>query len=142
MLQVICRTSNRFFVGLPLCQLPSVFQRIRFEHLFRPGPGLPRPREPGGDGRSRESTVDQLFACLLATVGDPHLHPFLIYIGRRTFGPFISSLNSNMRRADKHLTPLVAERLRKMEELGKDWPGKPVQFFSCCSIYGNSTNSA
>jgi hypothetical protein len=34
-----------------------------------------------------------------------------------------------MRRAEKHLTPLVAERLRKMEELGKDWPGKPVQFF-------------
>ncbi|KAK7031683.1 cytochrome P450 monooxygenase 51 [Favolaschia claudopus] len=93
MLQVICRTSNRFFVGLPLCRDPDYLALMN--------------------------------SVAMDVVVKAQLINFLPAFLRPTFGPWIASLNTNMRRAQKHLTPLVAERLKKMEELGKDWPGKP-----------------
>ncbi|KAJ6457419.1 cytochrome P450 [Mycena vitilis] len=98
MLQVICRTSNRFFVGLPLCRNPDYL-----------------------------ALVNQV---AMDVVVKAQLINFLPAFLRPTLGPFISSLNNNMRRAENHLTPLVAERLKKMEELGKDWPGKPNDLIS------------
>lgn len=35
-----------------------------------------------------------------------------------------------MRRARKHLAPLVAARLRDEEEHGADWPDRPVRAFT------------
>ena len=32
----------------------------------------------------------------------------------------------SMRRADKHLRPIIEERLRQFDEYGKDWSDKPV----------------
>ncbi|KAJ7068908.1 cytochrome P450 [Mycena belliarum] len=93
MMQVICRTSNRFFVGLPLCRNPDYLALN--------------------------------IGVAMDVVVKAQLINFLPAFLRPTFGPLISSLKSNMRRASKHLTPLVAERLKKMDELGKDWPGKP-----------------
>ncbi|KAJ6568361.1 cytochrome P450 [Mycena vulgaris] len=98
MMQVICRTSNRFFVGLPLCRNPDYLALN--------------------------------IGVAMDVVVKAQLINFLPAFLRPTFGPFISSLKSNMRRASKHLTPLVAERLKKMEELGKDWPGKPNDLIS------------
>ncbi|KAJ7780167.1 cytochrome P450 [Mycena maculata] len=99
MLQVICRTSNRFFVGLPLCRNPDYLALN--------------------------------IGVAMDVVMKAQLINFLPAFLRPTLGPFISSLNNNMRRASKHLTPLVAERLKKMEESGgKDWPGRPNDLIS------------
>ncbi|KAJ7498063.1 cytochrome P450 [Mycena galericulata] len=98
MMQVICRTSNRFFVGLPLCRNPDYLALN--------------------------------IGVAMDVVVKAQLINFLPAFLRPTLGPFISSLNSNMRRASKHLTPLVAERLKKREDLGKDWPGKPNDLIS------------
>ncbi|KAJ7036533.1 cytochrome P450 [Mycena alexandri] len=99
MLQVICRTSNRFFVGLPLCRDPDYLALMN--------------------------------SVAMDVVVKAQLINFLPAFLRPTLGPLIASLNSNMRRAGKHLTPLVAERLKKMEEVGsKDWPGKPNDLIS------------
>ncbi|KAJ7233059.1 cytochrome P450 [Mycena rebaudengoi] len=97
-LQVIARTTNRFFVGLPLCRNPDYL------------------------ALNIGVAVDVVVKAQLIN--------FLPAFLRPTLGPFISSMKSNLRRAENHLTPLVAERLRKMEELGKDWPGKPNDLIS------------
>jgi hypothetical protein len=46
----------------------------------------------------------------------------------RLVAPFISSKDRSFAVALQTLGPLVAERLAKEDELGPDWPGKPVRF--------------
>jgi hypothetical protein len=38
----------------------------------------------------------------------------------------------------KHLGAIIEDRLKKAEEYGKDWPGKPVRIF-VCRITGSIT---
>ncbi|KAF7309424.1 Cytochrome P450 [Mycena indigotica] len=98
MMQVIARTSNRMFVGLPLCR--------------------------------NEDYLALNIGVAMDVVVKAQLINFLPAFLRPTLGPWISSLRSNMRRASKHLTPLVAERLRLLEEHGKDWPERPNDLIS------------
>lgn len=51
---------------------------------------------------------------------------FLASFVERILGPWISPLKKYLRRADQHLGVLVTERLRTEEELGNNYPGRPV----------------
>ncbi|KAI0059479.1 cytochrome P450 [Artomyces pyxidatus] len=41
------------------------------------------------------------------------------------FAPFIAGLPSHTRRQMKHISPIIEERRKKIEELGDDWEDKP-----------------
>ncbi|KAJ7122773.1 cytochrome P450 [Mycena epipterygia] len=97
-MQVICRTSNRLFVGLPLCR-NSDYLNLNFEF-----------------------TISVVVAAQMINILPGFLRPIL--------GPWISPLKKYLRRADKHLGVLVAERLRMEEELGNNYPDRPNDLIS------------
>jgi hypothetical protein len=53
-------------------------------------------------------------------------HTILDWVVDRIVGNFIAKKPSHIKRAMKHLAPIIEERLRKEKEYGKDWPSKPV----------------
>ncbi|KAF7317664.1 Cytochrome P450 [Mycena kentingensis (nom. inval.)] len=105
MMRIIARTSNRMFVGLPLCR--------------------------------NEDYLALNIGVAMDVVVKAQLINFLPAFLRPTLGPLISLLRSNMRRASKHLTPLVAERLKQVEMHGKDWPEKPNDLISWLIDYAD-----
>ncbi|KAJ6627498.1 cytochrome P450 [Mycena sp. CBHHK59/15] len=92
-MQIVCRTSNRLFVGLPLCREPDYIKL----------------------------NVDFAMDVIISGQFINMLPAFL----RPTFGPLLSPRKRILRRASKHLAPIVAERLRKDAELGKKYVDKP-----------------
>ncbi|KAJ7122772.1 cytochrome P450 [Mycena epipterygia] len=93
MMQIVCRTSNRLFVGLPLCRDPD-FIKLNVEYA-----------------------MDVIIAGQFINMLPAFLRP--------TIGPLLSPRKKILRRADKHLTPVVAERFRKETELGEKYTDKP-----------------
>ncbi|KAJ7873317.1 cytochrome P450 [Mycena olivaceomarginata] len=89
MMQIVCRTSNRLFVGLPLCRDPD-FIKLNVEYA-----------------------MDVIIAGQLINMLPAFLRP--------TIGPLLSPRKRILRRASKHLTPVVAERFRKEQELGEKY---------------------
>ncbi|KAJ7667675.1 cytochrome P450 [Mycena polygramma] len=88
MMQIVCRTSNRLFVGLPLCRDPD-FIKLNVDYA-----------------------MDVIIAGQMINM-------------LPTIGPLLSPRKKIMRRAGKHLTPVIEERLRKQEELGDKYTDKP-----------------
>ncbi|KAF9067174.1 cytochrome P450, partial [Rhodocollybia butyracea] len=93
-MEIVSRTSNRYFVGLPLCRNPDyVNLNIHFTIDAFAGANTLR-RYPG----------------------------FLKPIVRQS----LTKVSACMARAEKHLGPLIRERLAKEDEYGTaDWPDKP-----------------
>ncbi|KAJ7047698.1 cytochrome P450 [Mycena alexandri] len=98
MMQIVCRTSNRLFVGLPLCRDPDFIKL----------------------------NVDYAMEVIIAGQMINMLPAFL----RPTIGPLLSPRKKILRRASKHLTPVVAERLQKADELGDKYTDKPNDLIS------------
>ncbi|KAJ7937288.1 cytochrome P450 [Mycena leptocephala] len=97
-LQIVARTSNRVFVGLPLCREQKYLDLILnyTETVFTRG------------------TIISLLPAFLKPI----------------LGPLISTRKSSIRCALKFLGPMIDERLRKEEECGPDWPGRPHDLIS------------
>ncbi|KAG7093467.1 hypothetical protein E1B28_007143 [Marasmius oreades] len=99
MAKIICRASNRFFVGLPLCR--------------------------------NEDYIDLNvgFAMQVAISGQLiGLFPDFI---KPIAGKILSPLPRNLKRANKHLGPLIQERFSQEKEYGTtDWPDKPNDLLS------------
>ncbi|KAH6912145.1 cytochrome P450 [Coprinopsis sp. MPI-PUGE-AT-0042] len=98
LIPIICRTTNRLFVGLPLCRNPE-WIRINCTltiHIFNAG-----------------NTLNKL--------------PGLL---RPIVGRWISFYDREAKIAQKHLAPLVDERMRKEEELGRKYEGRPNDMIS------------
>ncbi|TCD68632.1 hypothetical protein EIP91_010287 [Steccherinum ochraceum] len=93
MMKVVCRTSNRIFVGAPLCRDPD-YRELNIEF-----------------------TVDVVKAALTINMFPHFLRPLA--------GRLLTPVPSKIRRAERHLKPLIEERYRMQEELGKDYDGKP-----------------
>ncbi|KAJ6516233.1 cytochrome P450 [Mycena sanguinolenta] len=93
MMQIVCRTSNRLFVGLPLCRDPD-FIKLNVDYA-----------------------MDVIIAGQLINMLPSFLRP--------TIGPFLSPRKRILRRASKHLTPVVEERFRREKELGDKYTDKP-----------------
>ncbi|KAJ7507426.1 cytochrome P450 [Mycena galericulata] len=93
MMQIVCRTSNRLFVGLPLCRDPDFIQlNVAY-------------------------AMDVIISAQLINMLPAFLRP--------TIGPLLSPRKRILRRASKHLTPVVAERFRKENELGDKYTDRP-----------------
>ncbi|KAE9393372.1 cytochrome P450 [Gymnopus androsaceus JB14] len=98
-MKIISRTSNRVFVGAPLC------------------------RDPDYINLNIEFTVD-------AVNGAQTLHrcPTIL---KPIVCQFMTNVPTGVKRATKHLEPLILERLQKEEEYGSsEWPGKPNDLIS------------
>ncbi|KAJ7477066.1 cytochrome P450 [Mycena galericulata] len=93
MMQIVCRTSNRLFVGLPSCRDPDFIQlNVAY-------------------------AMDVIISAQLINMLPAFLRP--------TIGPLLSPRKRILRRASKHLTPVVAERFRKENELGDKYTDRP-----------------
>ncbi|KAL4070778.1 cytochrome P450 [Scleroderma citrinum] len=97
-MKVTCRTSNRIFVGLPICQ-SAEFEELQSKFALQV--------------MTRASLMN-LFPTLL--------HPLI--------GRLLTNTPSSLRRCMALLKPIVDERLRNEELLGKNWPGKPRDVIS------------
>ncbi|KAF4600637.1 hypothetical protein EYR38_005280 [Pleurotus pulmonarius] len=92
-MQVVCRTSNRLFVGLPLCRDPDYCDlNITF-------------------------TMDVFIRGALLSSMPLFIRPFI--------GPLMSPMPSTFKRTEKHLQPLLVQRIEDDETLGKDRPDRP-----------------
>ncbi|KAG5651711.1 hypothetical protein H0H81_007716 [Sphagnurus paluster] len=97
-MQIVCRTSNRMFVGLPLCRnLDYRSINITF-------------------------TIDVMKAAQMINLFPNILKPLA--------GRFFSNVPTTVKRAMRHLEPIILERLHQEEQYGKEWPGKPNDFLS------------
>ncbi|KAH8092525.1 cytochrome P450 [Cristinia sonorae] len=97
-MKVVCRTTNRIFVGLPLCRDPD-YRELNIEF-----------------------TVDVVKAA--ATI---NLFPHFL---RPLAGRVLTPVPSKIRRAERHLRPIIEQRYKMMEELGPDYEGKPNDMLS------------
>ncbi|KAH6904042.1 cytochrome P450 [Coprinopsis sp. MPI-PUGE-AT-0042] len=98
LIPIICRTTNRLFVGLPLCRNPD-WIRINCTltvHIFNAG-----------------NTLNKLPGFF-----------------RPIVGRWISIYDKEAKIVQKHLTPLVEERMRQEEALGKKYEGRPNDMIS------------
>lgn len=130
-MQVVARTSNRIFVGLPLCaQYTSLPISPETDVVSRPEPGILRPCNrlhhshfyPGHDHQPPPKNSQ--------AVRSPLDYFFWNIDGRRgarILGPLISTRKSTGRRAMRFLGSMLTERLEKEAELGSEWEGKPVR---------------
>ncbi|GLB35443.1 putative cytochrome p450 [Lyophyllum shimeji] len=97
-MKIVCRTSNRLFVGLPLC------------------------RDPDFLSLNVEFTVDVMKAANIINLFPNFLKPIA--------GRLFSNVPKAMRRAQRHLRPIIEERLRQEERHGKEWPERPDDYLS------------
>ncbi|KAH7906708.1 cytochrome P450 [Hygrophoropsis aurantiaca] len=118
-MKVICRTSNRLFVGLPLCMYSSSPPLpLRFTAKFR----LPPFRSSAGRNAdwmdlNIEFTVDVLKGGIIINMFPEFLAPLV--------GKLFTNVPAGTRRAEKHLRPIIEERQRFIDEYGRDWADKP-----------------
>ncbi|KAF9486888.1 cytochrome P450 [Pleurotus eryngii] len=97
-MQVVCRTSNRLFVSLPLCRDPDYCDlNITF-------------------------TMDVFIRGTLLSSMPAFIRPLI--------GPLMSPMPSTFKRTEKHLQPLLVQRIEEDETLGKDRPDRPNDLIS------------
>ncbi|KAE9389794.1 cytochrome P450 [Gymnopus androsaceus JB14] len=97
--QIVGRTINRFFVGLPLC------------------------RDPDWLDLNTHFAVNVFISAQIINLFPGFLKPIA--------GHFLTRMPASMKRANKHLAPIIKDRLAKEEEYQtKDWPGKPNDLIS------------
>ncbi|KAF8335539.1 cytochrome P450 [Amanita rubescens] len=92
MMDIVCRTSNRMFVGLPLA------------------------RDPDFMSLNKEFTINVMKAFHIIN----QFPSFLRLIVSR-----FANVSNDIKRAMRHLKPLIKERLEQEAKHGKDWPNKP-----------------
>ncbi|GJJ08116.1 hypothetical protein Clacol_002324 [Clathrus columnatus] len=90
---LVCRVSNRTFVGLPLCREPEFIDlNVRF-------------------------TIDVVLTAKIINLFPDFLKPIV--------GRSLSRVRRGIQIGLKHLTPIIEERQKKIDEYGRDYPGKP-----------------
>ncbi|KAL0949752.1 hypothetical protein HGRIS_009790 [Hohenbuehelia grisea] len=98
LMNVVCRTSNRLFVGLPVCRDPDYIEiNTRF-------------------------TIDVFLTGTMINLFPKILHPIV--------GPLLSPMSRYYKRAEKHLGPIIEQRMREDEEQGVDRPDRPNDLVS------------
>ncbi|OBZ66897.1 Ent-kaurene oxidase [Grifola frondosa] len=110
-MQIVCRTSNRIFVGLPKC------------------------RDPDYNALNVQCTIDVVKAATTINLFPDILnrtYPFQWRDDLRRLrvslvaGRLFTKANASITRGVRHLEGMILERYRAMEEFGDDWPDKPV----------------
>ncbi|KAL0578544.1 hypothetical protein V5O48_003445 [Marasmius crinis-equi] len=99
MQRIICRASNRFFLGLPIC------------------------RDPDFIDLNVNYTMQVVLSAQFIGLFPQFLKPIV--------GNLLTPLRSSLKRAKRHLVPVIQERFDKEKEFGTaDWPGKPNDMLS------------
>ncbi|KAG2005639.1 cytochrome P450 [Coprinopsis cinerea AmutBmut pab1-1] len=98
LIPIVCRTSNRLFVGLPLCRNPE-YRRIQ-ENL----------------------TIHIFAAANFLNVLPAFMRPLV--------GRLITKFPADNKRLQKHLGPLINERIAMDEANGRKWEGRPNDLIS------------
>jgi len=97
--QIVGRTVNRFFVGLPLC------------------------RDPDWLDLNTHFAVNVFLSATIINIFPGFLKPIA--------GRLLTRMPASMKRAAKHLAPMIEERLMMEDQhQSKDWPGKPNDLIS------------
>ena len=107
---MICRATNRIFVGVPLCRdydyqtlnLTFAINVMKYGLII----GLfPEPLKP----------------CVVSSFRLPFTEARFSIVSR-----MLSNLPSQIQQQIEFIRPMVEERFAKMEEYGDDWDDKPV----------------
>lgn len=96
MREIICRTSSRVFVGLPLC------------------------RNADWIDLNSKFAVDVIKDANFLNIFPKVLRPFM--------AQFVPNTAKAIKQGMKHLGPIISERLKCMDEYGKEWSNKPNDF--------------
>ncbi|KAJ7577379.1 cytochrome P450 [Mycena floridula] len=110
-MQIISRTSNRLFVGLPLCKDAST------TIIFLPPEIVLAGRNLDFIALNIDFTLDAVKASTIINLFPSFLQPVA--------AKFLTNMASSTRRAVKHLGPIIQQRFDMEEQYGLDWPGKP-----------------
>ncbi|GAW00139.1 cytochrome p450 [Lentinula edodes] len=114
-MKIVSRTSNRYFVGLPLC------------------------RDPDYINLNIEYTIDAFNGAKTLQRFPTVLKPSVLHDPSSTFAEifasivrqFLTDVPTCLKRATKHIEPLIKERLQKEVDFGSsDWPDKPNDLIS------------
>ncbi|GLB33473.1 putative cytochrome p450 [Lyophyllum shimeji] len=97
-MKIVCRTSNRLFVGLPLCRNPD-YRSLNIEFTIYV---------------MKAAHIINLFPNILKPIA----------------GRVFTSVPASIKRATRHLRPIIEERLLQEEKHGKDWPEKPNDYIT------------
>lgn len=97
-MKIVCRTSNRLFVGLPLCR-NSDYCSLNIDF-----------------------TIDVIKAAHIINLFPNILKPLA--------GRLFSNVPTTIKRATRHLRPIIEERMLQERKYGKDWPGKPNDYLT------------
>ncbi|KAK7065021.1 cytochrome P450 [Favolaschia claudopus] len=84
--------------------------------------GLPLCRNKAYLSNNVEYTINVMRSAAIIGLFPPFLRPLI--------GPIVSGTSRSFQAAMKFLGPILEERLKKEEELGPDWPGKPNDLIS------------
>lgn len=125
---VISRTSNRVFIGLPLCTCRRACPADAT--LTAPAAG----RDPGYLDVSINSTLDFGAALRFLAIFPPALKPYA--------AKFISSVDRCVAQSLAHLGPTIEDRIRHVREFGDAWADKPVRRARCLFLLCTLTQAA
>jgi len=130
-MKIVCRTSNRLFVGLPLCK-SSVYKSGgtigRNLRSFEPG------RNPDYMELNQQFTIDVVGRGQVINMFPNFLKPWvqslkeqtLSYNLRRIVGRLVSNVSANLKRAIGHVGPMIKHHLEQEAAHGAEWQDKPV----------------
>ncbi|OBZ73434.1 Ent-kaurene oxidase [Grifola frondosa] len=145
-MQVICRTTNRIFVGLPsVCT--HAFSLIEVLVITGDFSG----RNPDYSALNVQFTIDVAKGAMIIKLFPNILRPYVTTFGGCAFlfgslyhvlfptvlrhlltqadaiaARLFTNVNASMSRGVRHLEGMILERYRAMEEFGDEWPDKPV----------------
>ena len=129
--RVICRTTNRIFVGSPLCPWPfHIFILQRSESMLisisRPGLWLSDSKF-NFRGQCCKVRLHHQLVSETSQVVCNHLYPCFVISTESRFSivsRMLSNLPSKIQQEIEFIRPMVEERFAKMEEYGEDWDDK------------------
>ncbi|KAF5365279.1 hypothetical protein D9758_005352 [Tetrapyrgos nigripes] len=123
-MRIICRTTNRLFVGLPLFSMLILMARSR-TGLRRWCPILIVYFNTADDTEQRlniEFTIDVFKAARIINLFPDLLKPIA--------GNLLTPISKAVGQALRHLGPMIQERLDQDDQHGKNWDGRPNDLLS------------
>lgn len=126
--EIALRVVNRLFVGLPLCVFNADLNILPTAEEFL---GRDADYNAINDYYSDALVKTALIVGLTSDLLKPCVfslknHLLASFFSRMVAKALYSYIPRTVKRAMKHIGPLVEKRLEKEKQLGKDWPGKPV----------------
>ena len=139
MREIVCRTSNRVFVGLPLCTSVALL-----DDNFSSFVSCSGRNADWIDLNSRfalDVMKDATFLHMFPKALVPWVsHNLQFCSGLQTdvvislAARFVSSTARCIKQGMEHLDPIIKERLKCMDEYGAEWTDKPVSYWKSVQL--------